>query len=75
MLLVTGIVMGLWTAHLRARKVGRLDPERVVDFDLGRPLGLAGSKLLLVVTEPGWMSPRCRVSRACSAPAVCSTAG
>lgn len=56
-LLVTGIVMGLWTAHLRARRVGRLDPERVVDFGIWVALwGLAGSKLLLVVTEPGYVT-------------------
>jgi phosphatidylglycerol:prolipoprotein diacylglycerol transferase len=55
-LLVTGIVVGLWTAHLRARKAGRLDPERVVDFGIWVALwGLLGGKLLLVVTEPAYV--------------------
>lgn len=55
-MLVTGIVVGLWTAHLRARKAGQLDPERVVDFGIWIALwGLLGSKLLLVLTEPSYM--------------------
>lgn len=56
-LLVTGIVVGLWTAHRRARRDGRLDPERVVDFGIWVALwGLAGSKLLLVITEPSYLA-------------------
>jgi phosphatidylglycerol:prolipoprotein diacylglycerol transferase len=55
-LLVTGIVVGLWTAHLRARKAGEIDPERVVDFGIWVALwGLLGSKLLLVLTEPAYV--------------------
>lgn len=56
-LLVVGIIVGLWTARLRARKAGLLDPDRVVDFGIWVALwGLVGSKLLLVVTEPGYLT-------------------
>lgn len=56
-LLVTGIIVGLWTARLRARKAGVLDPERVVDFGIWVALwGLVGSKVLLVLTEPSYLT-------------------
>ncbi|MEP0774928.1 MAG: prolipoprotein diacylglyceryl transferase [Acidobacteriota bacterium] len=55
-MLLVGIALGLWTARRRARRVG-LDGDRVVDLGLWLILGgLAGAKLLLVITEPSYLT-------------------
>lgn len=55
-LLAVGLVLGLWTAKLRAQKAG-LPPEKVVDFGVWVVLGgLLGGKVLLVVTDPSYLA-------------------
>ncbi len=55
-LLAVGLVLGLWTAKRRAPHAG-LPQERVVDFGVWVVLGgLAGGKVLLVVTDPSYLS-------------------
>lgn len=55
-LLVSGLVVGLVLARLRARQLD-LDGDRVFDLALWVALwGLAGSKTLLVITEPAYVT-------------------
>lgn len=55
-LLAVGLFLGLWTAKLRAQRAG-LPPEKVVDFGVWVVLGgLLGGKVLLVVTDPGYLA-------------------
>lgn len=55
-LLVIGIGLGLYLARRRAVTVG-IDGDRVFDLALWVVLwGLAGSKLLLIITEPAYLS-------------------
>ncbi len=54
-LLALGLVLGLWTAKIRAHRAG-LPPEKVVDFGVWVVLGgLVGGKVLLVVTDPSYL--------------------
>ena len=55
-LLVVGLTLGLLTARSRANATG-LPGDRVLDLGLWVVLwGLVGSKVLLVLTEPGYLS-------------------
>lgn len=55
-LLVTGIVLGLWTAQRRATRVG-LPGNHVADLGFWVVLwGLIGAKLLLLVTSPSYLT-------------------
>lgn len=55
-MVLIGLVLGLWTARWRAVRVG-LDGDHVMDLGLWVVLGgLAGAKLLLVVTDPSYLS-------------------
>lgn len=55
-LLVIGLTLGLLTARARANAAG-LAGDRALDLGLWVMLwGLVGSKLLLVITEPGYLS-------------------
>jgi phosphatidylglycerol:prolipoprotein diacylglycerol transferase len=55
-LLVTGITCGLLLARLRARSRG-LDGDHIFDLGLWVALwGLVGSKVLLVITEPAYVT-------------------
>jgi len=55
-LLYTGVILGIMLAGRRARLVG-LDSAHVVDLGAWVVLaGLAGAKLLLVVTDPSYLS-------------------
>lgn len=55
-LLAVGLVLGLWSARRRAIHAP-LPPEKVVDFGVWVVLGgLLGGKLLLLVTEPSYLS-------------------
>lgn len=55
-LLVTGIALGIWTAGKRADAAG-LPGERVADLGFWVVLwGLIGAKVLLLVTEPSYLT-------------------
>ncbi len=55
-LLYTGIVLGIWLASRRAKLVG-LPGDKVMDLGAWVVLwGLAGSKLLLVITDPSYLT-------------------
>jgi len=55
-MLLIGLGLGLFLARRRALRVG-LDGDRVVDLGLWLVLGgLAGAKLLLVITEPSYVT-------------------
>ncbi len=55
-LLYTGIVLGIWLASRRAKLVG-LPGDKVMDLGAWVVLwGLAGSKLLLVITDPSYLA-------------------
>lgn len=55
-LLALGLVLGLWTAKRRAPQAG-LPPEKVVDFGFWVVLGgLLGGKVLLLITDPSYLS-------------------
>ncbi|GBC78970.1 Prolipoprotein diacylglyceryl transferase [bacterium HR09] len=55
-LLAVGLFLGLWTAKRRAARAG-LPAEKVVDFGVWVVLGgLLGGKVLLVVTDPSYLT-------------------
>lgn len=55
-LLYTGIVLGIWLASRRGKLVG-LPGDKVMDLGAWVVLwGLAGSKLLLVITDPSYLT-------------------